>query len=1025
MNNWCQKGGEISVVSEITGRVIVLNSSPDKFLILENDFDNIKVMEALSKTRELWLGMAPGIRPTLAMRGLLSEWDSIADTETFERVLRCLFEYAASLPALLKKDRRADRSRIRDLLVALWSSDLLLWPRSVVADGPLKSVPLNHDVECWPEQSRTIIQEVTLAMKTKSDTERMAYSARFGRILLARQGVCEIGDLSPAVIAGDLFDAGSRKHLMAGLIAALRRRYGSEVAHWAPKDFGHVGRIATRSDDNFNWVTEEDSSLVAWCESGSGWMGQQHVAVDTRRGALNSFFKYLVANPNVPRDPLIYLGREYALNVEVESVTPRYRNYIAEFMDWILLVRCTVEDDHGHPVRVPGFRNPIVRVGGLCSNRGETHREAMPTKLVRMLIEILTEDNFAWPKKAGCSVKGGDYFRRWNSEVDAYESIWSPVRAYALLTKLMLPLRTYQVRVLDSGEADTSVWLPSGGWKKNDSLLAEPDTERGVFRRDADTTGINRTFLYINTNKTQDRGKAADDAGYVMPWENRQVLGLLAELRDWQNHNNPLVRPTRWSEIDETRIAGRKSKKELTRLGASCFLFRDPCSDYPDQPISEFRLVNFWKLLQVELERRLINAGEVGPDGRPILLVQRKLSSTGDMTALGACTYDLHSLRVTMITALADAGVDPQILMKVVGHSTVIMTLYYRKISPTHISEQLNEAQQKLEKTEQANWLRWIADKSANVIISAAAFNDPVGPDTIAEGRSSSWLVRDHGICPVAGNRCHEGGDKVVEQSSGWIKFGPVLGGSSNCVRCRFFVTGPAFLMGLTTAFNAIGFNLRESSRRYQTAKATRDELEHACNMARSNSEPITCMPELDRATAQMDVATEAVDGLAQSWHAAYRLIQQSLHLLRAGQGKQSLALMTNGSGHDVATIIEDSTEFELADAVCQSAAFYRDIDSTVPNLRRLRMFDAMLRKGGINPVFIEMSDEDALRIGNEMARFLYLRRGRTEINALLAGRTTLERLGLTNEVASRLDQLVHLKIMARKSSDSTALIGI
>ena len=44
--------------------------------------------------------------------------------------------------------------------------------------------------------------------------------------------------------------------------------------------------------------------------------------------------------------------------------------------------------------------------------------------------------------------------------------MWSPVRWMALFVKLILPLRTFQVRMLDSGEADTwryekSKWIPN------------------------------------------------------------------------------------------------------------------------------------------------------------------------------------------------------------------------------------------------------------------------------------------------------------------------------------------------------------------------------------------------------------------------------------------------------------------------------------------------------------------------------------------------------------------------------------
>ena len=50
--------------------------------------------------------------------------------------------------------------------------------------------------------------------------------------------------------------------------------------------------------------------------------------------------------------------------------------------------------------------------------------------------------------------------------------MWSPVRAVALLIKLILPLRTHQIRLLDSGEADT--WrYEKGKWRLNCGSLAQ------------------------------------------------------------------------------------------------------------------------------------------------------------------------------------------------------------------------------------------------------------------------------------------------------------------------------------------------------------------------------------------------------------------------------------------------------------------------------------------------------------------------------------------------------------------------
>jgi hypothetical protein len=84
------------------------------------------------------------------------------------------------------------------------------------------------------------------------------------------------------------------------------------------------------------------------------------------------------------------------------------------------------------------------------------------------LIAIILEDDFAWPK-----TMDSDYFYSIDPKSHETARVWSPVRAYALLMKTHLPVRTFQVRVLNSGEADAMVYRPADGtWISNPHPLA-------------------------------------------------------------------------------------------------------------------------------------------------------------------------------------------------------------------------------------------------------------------------------------------------------------------------------------------------------------------------------------------------------------------------------------------------------------------------------------------------------------------------------------------------------------------------
>src|SRR5690606_31438620 len=74
-----------------------------------------------------------------------------------------------------------------------------------------------------------------------------------------------------------------------------------------------------------------------------------------------------------------------------------------------------------------------------------------------------------------------------------------------------------------------------------------------------------------------------------------------------------------------------------------------------------------------------------------------------------------------------------------------------------------------------------------------------------------NFLFRDYGICPFAGSRCDDGGDIIgntrvrAPVPNGYL-------GRQNCLQCRHFVTGPAFLGGLLSISNEISLQAKHQS---------------------------------------------------------------------------------------------------------------------------------------------------------------------------------------------------------------------
>jgi len=928
---WWQTSEFREVISSITGRTLRLNLSETRFLISPG-FDASAVREVSRSCEAFWKDLGISSRPVAALRPYLTRFHTVADVESFGQALTALLEDG------LRVKGNVTAGRITDLLILLWQAGCLAMPRNCTTFLGR----LHEDRSCWGSDDSGLLNIVREFNRVSTGKNKSVQVRALSTVILSIDGVQEIGDLTPDVLDGVLLQIKLGPSIAAAIVSMMKVTYGPDRVPFTFDGYGPFGKRSERNDDRFMWVISEDPGLERWRALAEEWMSLTVRAVNDRRVALNMFLSYLIAHPEVAREPLVFLSTSTAIpgSIGTQFKTKNLLNQGVSFLDWILGSRCTAEDDHGHPYRLPGYRNPIDPNSIRPVSYAESVREAMPTRFVRRLRQILTEDDYAWPRNA--FEPGTDDIRWFNSETGEWENIWCPVRTLAILMKLELPERTFQVRVCNSGEADEENYdVVSNSWFRNEHILAGQTPygkSMGLPRRIKDFR-VNSSFtgLYFNTNKTGDLGKAASDRGHVIPWQNEQVLQIADEMRRWQERYNPIHKPTAWLDIEEMR--NRFSEDVLIERGAETFLFRDACSAHTDQPISATRLSVFWKKLCAELERRLADEGEVGPGGAPINLTNKRADGR-----TGGAVYNLHSLRVTMITAWAEAGVPVEILMKVAGHATAIMTIYYQKHTISHVTQVLNLASAEMMLNEQGNWQAWLKSKTFDALKPLVAHNDPAGPLALFEGATASVVRRDHGICPVGGGRCHEGGERV--EGAGAKKYMPVPGGPQNCVRCRFFITGPCFLLGLNAYFDDVGFQYRNASRKYAEISRDFERLDHGRRRAATAGTPFPQYTELERISSILDQRTREVDEVALTWHATYNLIQQSLGILRSrSENEQDAetknALILVGDEQDLEYVLQldeaGDLEFELMDKICQTSVFFKSIDATVPNLRRMR----------------------------------------------------------------------------------------
>ncbi len=1003
MNQICQLDRYTTVISELTGRTIYVNDSLDQFLVSPGF-----AQSELAEIATWWLARIEALRgehkPTPGLRTAVAALVGCQNRDAVAAALQAVLvtEYQARLAT---SSVATYQRFLVELMLRLWAVGAVAWPAKLQV--PFSNPALMLDNPGFPEQPLAYLTRIRSYLNRAGSDD----AANFRFILdhlLARTGLAVIGDLTPTTFY--LTEERSRLGKMRstglqGVLSVLREAHHEQAIAWAPEDFGFfkakMGHLAR--DDKFEWLVSKDQAMTEWARLAIEHLERTPSNFRKRKSAVNNFLKHYLEHPELPRNPAEYFDirrRPTALFAAPGNKGRQTLSVVSEFLNEVLFKVCAQPDDNETPILMPGFANPLPRTSYKNVNQGETHREAMPTRLISLAMLILTENDFAWAKEAG-RVK--DIFRWCNPESGEFESVWSPVRAYAILLKLLLPARTYQVRMLDSGEGDTQRYLRDGQWETNlgthRPTAGGKPLERGVFRRYKRKDGSEGAVFYFNTNKTADIDSVAK--GYVMPWEKKDALQLLVDLRNWQEKYNLVNGPTAWSDIVELKKV--KHADDLTKMGANFFLFRDPAnSRRPDLPVTDPRVRNLWLKLMDEMERRLANAGNTLSNGDPIKLVLTR----DDYGLPASATFDLHSLRVSIITAMYEEGVPPEYLMKIVGHATVLMTLYYTKLNAETLSLRMDEALLERQRKSQSEMAGFIKRASRQELEHAVAFRHPSALDAATFGTGVGLMVMDHGICAVAAKRCHEG-LAVLDPANGVTRFQSVPGGATNCARCRFFMTGPAFLFGLEAHVNDLAYRLKKASFTFEKAQGKFDALADAHAASLGKGAPFHQQRKLEIAETSFESATAEVDNIALSLQAAYALTEQCIRIASQEKG-EGLALVTVGGTGQLEAVLSEGHEFEQLNRICTNATMFDglNINWQQPNLERARLFDRMLRNSGHEPRFSLLDDDDALQVANAMGQFLYARLDARTVHALIDGRTTLRAIGLEKAFVAQLDHL-------------------
>ena len=791
------------------------------------------------------------------------------------------------------------------------------------------------------------------------------------------------------------------------------------------------------TDYEFLSFTEKNGSgWEVWRELASTWLHNKDYGVDHTLNAVSRFLdQYLM--PRFIIDPVELFetkGQDYNKFLDDFELSDSYRvrqnNEVCNFIDWIIETYYSEPDDNGDPVSM--FANPFSKTNSPIRNQ-ETVYNALPYAYIKRLRSSLCpveRGNFVdwqWAiEQSNEFMANGRHLRDWfiveQGEInlsdpdcvwrkisfskrrsiridgvlksfnigDALYVMWSPASAMALYLKLQLPLRTFQVRMLDSGEADTGRYQ-QGTWDKNTIHRFVEGSEKrpwqkGVFHRIVTPDiGDIMTGLYINTNKTADRNKNEITRGYVIPWQHEDVLYWLEKLRNWQEKYNPILKATSIYDLDYKHFGSSKTATQRSEIGNICFLFRNAAASTSSEtamPITTSYIQRLWLALLAQLEDELFDEKQTLSDGRKINFV--------DPLNQRRPLFPLHSLRVSLITCYTiDGEIPTPVLSKLlVGHSRLIMTMHYTKVTPVMMAKKMKIAEDKINLQDEESLKTFLANKSIEEIGLTSSYLDIKSIQTVLRVRNpAGWQERAIGVCLAGGNTtplvengavagCWNGGERLKKANRNQADLhGPVPHGMENCVRCRWFITDIKYIHSLTAHFNNFSYQATEAAKRGADLEAEQNTLLDEEYFCEANGKPFTKYQELHQLDRRIEKQQTEADEYCKDLVACFQIIRKLMKIEEDRTIQDSAEkIVALGSQADISpffSFIDTTSEFRQLIQLCDDAEIYADLKDelikTPAISHRSNQLNTMLMKSGYMPLFLQLDDEMQLKAGNAM----------------------------------------------------------
>jgi len=639
--------------------------------------------------------------------------------------------------------------------------------------------------------------------------------------------------------------------------------------------------------------------------------------------------------------------------------------------------------------------NPFANIDNpfRSAARNKTPRGRLPTVIHEAMLQVLLspDENGNATFSFVRDTLGWDWFNWRNPQTEEYERVWCPSRATALAFELLLPPRNVQVRWLDEGLMDTHIWdLDRDAYIENTHPLKDWKHPSGcshldLYRRNSGILqpaydpvfGTESICIFINTNKTQ-MWDPSRKTGYELLWPRGDELGNVPESQErrrWLSRPYEVIeyqmrfvkkydpRPTPVTFIDAPDDAERVNKKFAEQLPYFVPVFRDLTGSYSRGqeeiyiPVTRAKIEMLFSALAVETEERLRAEG--------IKATLTKAAKGNDGYKGRKCLFDMHSLRVAGITRLIEMGVPMHIIAEFFsGHATIAQVVHYQKHEIGYIHKRFLEAAKQAEVLGDFEALfEKIIAESSGFLVGNIAYGAHVPPDLAVQRPWSGWKTVDGGACPLGGTACEIGMlddiNNEITSRDNWV---PVRG----CGNCRFFMSGPPFMLQQAHKLNELMIELRTMAK--QVRHFREREFEITLPNERQN---IIEKREIRSKTEEIE---RQMEPLVREWYNRYLIFQESLEKLddwnalvrqHRGSGERApLMLVSHGTNEQIddqlSIASEKVCEFTLVRETLRQAQLTGGLERAgpLPKAAILQFIDRILVEEDPKHLLVSIRDE-------------------------------------------------------------------